>query len=77
MLREIKRLLAEHGRLSLRELSAHFCVSPETLEPMLDLLISKGGVRLIEAGCSRGGGCRGCSCADRADVMIYELCSTA
>jgi len=77
MLREIKRLLAEHGRLSLRELSGYFGVSPATLEPMLDLLISKGSVALIQAGCSRGGGCRNCSCADRADVMIYELCRPA
>ena len=72
MLREIRALLAEHGRLSLRELALHFSISPDALEPMLELLINKGQVRIVSGGCGKGS-CAGCSCADRADMLLYEI----
>jgi Mn-dependent DtxR family transcriptional regulator len=72
MLREIRRLLEEYGRLSLRELSLHFSMSPDALEPMLDMLVSKGLIKVVSAGCAKGS-CANCSCADRADTMLYEL----
>ena len=72
MLREIKELLAEHGRLSLKELAVHFAMEQEALEPMLDLLERKGQIRVVGGGCSKGN-CRGCSCADRGSMLLYEL----
>ncbi len=73
MLREIKQLLEKHGRLSLRELASHFAMSPDTLEPMLELLIQKKQIRLIDFSCSSGKSCSGCTCISRDDAMQYEL----
>lgn len=73
MLREIKQLLEEHKRLSLRELSSHFSMSPEAIEPMLNLLIKKQQIRLIDFNCSSGKSCSGCTCISRNDAMQYEI----
>ena len=72
MLRQIRELLEKHGRLSLRELSVHFSISSDALEPMLDLLIQKGQIRRIDFSCSSGKTCAGCSCASRDDMLLYE-----
>ena len=72
MLREIKELLAKHGRLSLKELAVHFVMEQDALEPMLELLERKGQIRMVAGGCSKGS-CRSCSCGDRGSMLLYEL----
>ncbi len=71
MFKEIKQLLEEKGKRSLRDLSAHFSMAPDALEPMLDLLIRKGQVQRHEAGC--GTSCSGCASACREDMLLYEI----
>jgi hypothetical protein len=71
MLRATKQLLRERGRLSLRELALHFDMAPDALEPVLQVLVDKGQVCLLEPG--RGPACAGCASACREDGLIYEL----
>ncbi len=72
MLSQAKQLLRDRGRLSLRELSVHFQMTPDALQPMMALLLAKGQVREVRAaGC--GDSCGGCSCASQADLIIYEI----
>lgn len=71
MFKEIKQILEEKGKLSLRELAQHFSMTPDALEPMLDLLIKKGQVQRHESGC--GTPCSGCTSACREDMLLYEL----
>ncbi len=73
MLSEILKLLEEHGRLSLAELMNHFGMTADALEPTMDILLRKGRVYLLDAECSSGGSCRGCSCADRKEMLIYKI----
>jgi Mn-dependent DtxR family transcriptional regulator len=71
MLLEIKRIVQERERMTLRELSVHFDVTSDTLEPMLDKLVQKGQIRVVNVrGCTTG--CAGCSCADRDQMIVYE-----
>ena len=71
MLREIKQLLRERGGMTLRELAVHFKMETTALEPMLQVLVDKGTVRVAEAGCDTGQkSCTGCS---REDRLIYSL----
>ncbi len=71
MLGEIQSLLKEHGRMSLRDLSVALAITPEALEPMLELLERKKRVCVEDFGCVTG--CAGCSCASRADMRYYSL----
>ena len=73
MLREIQQLLRDRGRLSLRELALHFRMEPDAVEPMLDLLVSKGRISRVDFHCSSGCSCSGCSCASRDDLLLYEI----
>ena len=72
VLREIIKLLEKHGQLSLRELASYFSMSSEALEPMLDMLISKERIKVVSGGCAKGR-CANCSCASRADIMLYAI----
>jgi predicted ArsR family transcriptional regulator len=72
MLTEIAALLKKHRRLSLGELASALGSTPEAVEPMMELLVEKGRVRILSSGCSRGS-CKGCSCAVRENSLIYEL----
>lgn len=72
MFGDILALLKEHGRLSLRELAALLGSEPRAVEPMMDILVKKGRVELMEFSCSKGS-CSGCFCASREDAMIYRL----
>jgi hypothetical protein len=56
--------------MTLRELSIHFDMAPDALEAMLDILVRKEQVRRVDAAC--GAGCKGCTCADRAEMIFYE-----
>lgn len=71
MLTDIKQCLRKHGRLSLRELSLYFSITPAALEPMLDRLLEKGQIRRVEVGCDTP--CAGCTAACREDMLLYEL----
>lgn len=70
MFSEIRALLDEHGRLSLRELATHFSMTPEAIEPMLHILVRKKQVRIYLGSC--GTSCDGCTCASAADGVVYE-----
>jgi len=72
MLRDIRQIIRERGRMSLRELCIHFRIDADALEPMMDTLVRKGHVRRLEGGCPLGKAtCRGCVCAEREDVIAY------
>jgi putative ferrous iron transport protein C len=72
MLTDTKQLLRERGRLSLRELAVHFRMTPDAVQPMMDLLVAKGQVTEIRAsGC--GDSCDGCGCTSQADMIVYEI----
>jgi hypothetical protein len=72
MMGEIKSLLRDRGRLTLRQIARHFEVATEAIEPMLKLLVDKGR---LTTSLLCGAGCSGCSCADTADLTLYELSS--
>ena len=77
MLGEIRQLLTERSRMSLRELSIHFRIDPEALESMMELLVRKGHVRLIDANCRPDRPrCAGCACAHREDLIVYAAISS-
>jgi len=73
MLREIRQLLEKHGQLSLRELASHFSMATDAIEPMLNLLIQKHKICLIDFNCSTGKSCSGCSCISREDMLQYKI----
>jgi methionine synthase I (cobalamin-dependent) len=70
MFTEIKALLDQHDRLSLRELASHFSMTPEAMEPMLHILVRKKQVRIYLGNC--GTSCDGCTCSSGADGVVYE-----
>ncbi|NQU38793.1 MAG: hypothetical protein HQ523_02465 [Lentisphaerae bacterium] len=72
MISQIKKLLRERGPLSLRDLSLHFAMDPDALEPVLKLLVDKQQATVTLVGCSSKG-CDGCSCTSLADMMVYKL----
>lgn len=72
MLKQIRSLLKEQGRLSLKELATLLKAEPSAVEPMMEYLMRKGLVELIQFGCSKGS-CESCSCSSREDTMIYRL----
>ena len=71
MIRQIKELLQDRGRLTLSELSIHFGMDPAALEPVLKLLVDKEQVMVTLVGCP-GKTCNGCSCTSLAAMMVYE-----
>ncbi|PIE51074.1 sugar metabolism transcriptional regulator [Candidatus Fermentibacteria bacterium] len=72
MLRRIQGLLNERGRLSLRELALILDMEASALEPMLEMLVRKGRIEVLDAGCSTRS-CTGCSCSSRDNMIIYKL----
>lgn len=72
MLRTIRTMLRQRGRLSLGELALALNSDSSAVEPMMELLTEKGIVELLDGGCS-GKGCAGCSCAGRESMMVYRL----
>ena len=73
MLLEIKALLQERGRMSLRDLAIHFHTDPQALEPMLDELCRQGAARRVESDkpgpCAT---CPGCSRVVEGMPCLYE-----
>jgi len=66
---EIKRYLAEHGRVTLGDLAVRFDTDPDGMRGMLDQWARKGRVRRLaaEGPCARG--CCNCRCGA---VEVYE-----
>ncbi|ASQ91002.1 hypothetical protein CHL67_08795 [Prosthecochloris sp. GSB1] len=68
---ELKEYLCRNESVSLGDLSLHFRVSSEVLEPMLELWMRKGNVRRrTHTGCCEGKRA-GCSCGGGGHVL-YE-----
>lgn len=70
----LKRLQAYFSRkpvAGLDELADHLDVAPSALRGMLDVLISKGRVRLI---CATGacGGCKGCAFNRSSILYVWQ-----
>lgn len=72
MLGIIQKAVKEKGSVSLRELALSLNIEISALEPMLEMLIRKNRIELIESGC-RGKCCTNCSCSSREDMMIYRM----
>jgi len=75
MLSDIESYIRSRRSASLKDISIHFSIHPEALEPMLGILSRKGRIRMLPAACSSGS-CAGCAsvCADRAAMIFYEYC---
>ena len=73
MLRDIKQYIKTNRRVSLRDISLHFQVDPNALQPMLDLLMKKGTIRCIKNdNCASCGDCTVAGC-DKTTMLIYEI----
>ena len=66
IVRDVGTLLAERGRMSLRDLARHFAADEEAMDAMLGVWMRKGRVRKVEQG-----GCSGGCCGARAEAF-YE-----
>ena len=75
MLSAIESYIRSRQSASLKDISIHFSIHPEALEPMLGILSRKGRIRTLPPVCPSGS-CAGCAsvCADRAAMMFYECC---
>jgi hypothetical protein len=69
MVAQIKQTLLAAGPLSLRELAGRLQMTPDALEPLLQLLVRKGRVQIEPLSC--GTSCDGCSCAAREDMLVF------
>jgi FeoC-like transcriptional regulator len=69
ILAEVRDYLAARRRAPLTELAARFDVDADVARAMLDQLIRKGRVRLLDAAAGACGGC--CGCADELPE-VYE-----
>lgn len=58
--------------MTLGELAAHFRMEPAALEPLLDMMVGKGSIRVLGADCGRGA-CSGCSCTGRENMISYVI----
>lgn len=72
MLSEIVRLVKRNNQISLRDIAIHFRMESSAVEPMMDILLRKGKVKLFGAECLSGS-CSGCSCSSRESMMLYTL----
>ncbi|MCH9698613.1 MAG: FeoC-like transcriptional regulator [Gammaproteobacteria bacterium] len=69
ILTEIKHYLQNQHRVPLKDLSYRFDIDPDTLRVMLQRLIDKGCLRILDPGTPCSGGCSKCP---PQDVEIYE-----
>jgi predicted transcriptional regulator len=70
MLTELLRTLKERGPMSLKELSVACGSDLSATEGMLQMLVSKGRIILLETKCSK---CKGCIEVKREDALIYKI----
>lgn len=69
MLSQILNLLKERGPMSLTEIARHFQSGPAAVEGMLDTLVQKGRIELLDTKCSN---CKGCIEVKREDALIFK-----
>ncbi len=72
MLSEILKFMKRSNQVSLKDIAVHFRMESSAVEPMMDILLRKGKVKLFGAECSSGS-CSGCSCSSRESMMLYTL----
>jgi len=72
MLTEIIKLMKQRKQLSLRAIAIHFRMESSAVEPMMDILLRKGKVKLLDSQCLSGS-CSGCSCTSRDTMLQYAL----
>ena len=68
MLRDVQTYIADHGIVSVSDLSLHFHTSIDALQPMLKKLSRKGRIRELPSPTK----CEGCTCCDHNDLVCYE-----
>ena len=72
MIREIKALFLKNNTLGIDEISNHFNVAENVIEPILSILIQKKIIEIVSATCtSCSGGCSACPFANHKN--IYKL----
>ena len=68
MLTDIQAYIANHGTVSLADLSLHFHTDSQALRPMLTKLVRKGRIRRLPAPAK----CGDCTCCDLTSLEGYE-----
>ncbi len=71
MLSEIIKLLKERESMTLAEIARHFHSEIPAVEGMLDTLVRKERIQLLDTKCSH---CKGCVEVKREDALIYKAC---
>lgn len=68
MLTDLQTYIANHGTVSLADLSLHFHTDSQALQPMLNRLVRKGRLRRLPAPAK----CGDCTCCDLSQLECYE-----
>lgn len=68
MLSEIRAYIIEHGRVCMADLVNRFDAQPEALRGMLEMLIAKQRIALVQSEMN----CGGCAKCDPELLEIYE-----
>ena len=68
MLRNVQSYIKSHGVVSVLDLSLHFHIDSQTLQPMLNKLSRKGRIRKLPAPEK----CAGCTCCPHTNLEIYQ-----
>jgi putative ferrous iron transport protein C len=68
MLRDVQTYMAQNGTVSLADLSRHFHIQQDALQPMLSKLSRKGRIRQLPTAAK----CCGCTACDRDTLDLYE-----
>jgi putative ferrous iron transport protein C len=68
MLRDVQAYIADHGTVSVADLSLHFHTSIDALQPMLNKLSRKARIRPLPAPEK----CAGCTACNHNDLLCYE-----
>jgi hypothetical protein len=68
MLRDVQTYIADHGVVSMADLSLHFHSNAAALQPMLNKLDRKGRIRKLPMPVK----CSDCTCCDHSELVCYE-----
>ena len=74
MVSEIINVLKQNGPMSHAQLARHLNVEVSAMAGMLDLLIDRGRIRLLDTQCSK---CKGCLEVQPEDAAIYKVVSVS
>jgi putative ferrous iron transport protein C len=72
MLRDIQSYIAQHGTVSIADLSLHFHTDSQAIKPMLAKLSRKGRIRPLPPPTK----CSGCTCCEQDSLECYEWLGT-